>query len=103
MSPGLSTDFEIKLADMVGTTSVDRKYKILPELEQTQVPILCLFGEDEELEIKAYSKESAMIVVKILSGGHRYNYETQNLVNLILQNIDPKKKDNSFSQRRFNK
>ena len=89
MSPGLSTDFEIKIADMIGGSQVERKYKILPELDRTTIPIICLFGEDEELEIKAYLKESENIQVKIMSGGHRYNFDTEKLAQLIIQNIDP--------------
>ena len=93
MSPGLSTDFEVKLMDLLGGPEVSRKYKILPELDQTTVPILCIFGEDEELEIKEYLKESGKITVKVLDGGHRYNFETQTLVDLIIDKIDPVRKN----------
>lgn len=88
MSPGLSTDFEVKIADLMGRAPVERKYKILTELDKTGIPILCLFGEDEALEIKAYLKESEKISVKVLSGGHRYDFDTATLVKLILEKIN---------------
>lgn len=89
MSPGLSTDFEVKLMDLLGAPEADRKYKILPELKQTSVPILCLFGNDEELRIKEYLKESEKITVEILPGGHRFDFDTKKLVTQIIDKIDP--------------
>lgn len=91
MSPGLSTDFEVKLADLIGQNKTDRKYAIIPELEKSTIKILCLFGEDEQLEIKQYLKESGNISVQLMPGGHRYDFDTSTLSRLIINTIDIEK------------
>ena len=89
ISPGISTDLEVRLTDLIGMPETDGKYKILPELDKTTVPVLCLIGEDEELEIKEYLKETGKISLKTLPGGHRFNYNTERLAQLIIHAIDP--------------
>jgi type IV secretory pathway VirJ component len=86
ISPSLSTDFEVKISDLlVSFDDPDRKYKIVPELYKSSIPILCLFGKEEDLKIKNQLKKTDKINVIHLPGSHRYSNNTDNLCKIILK------------------
>jgi type IV secretory pathway VirJ component len=84
ISPSASTDFEIKLSDMVGETeNVTRKYKVEPEIANNKLQLICTFGDSEQLILKSKLKNTKNITTRILPGDHRYN----NNFNLLLKTI----------------
>ena len=50
ISASASTDFVVKLSDLIiGSDSKDRKYDVAAELKKSVLPVLCIFGVDEDL------------------------------------------------------
>ncbi len=87
LSPSYSSDFEVKLSDLIGNGSkVERKYNVQNELTKSTIPILCIFGEEEELYLKKNLEKSSKIKIKNIPGSHRYDNDIELLVNLILEN-----------------
>lgn len=88
LQPSSSTDFEIKLAELYGSSDhEDRKYSILRELNQMKSPaVLCLFSVEEKglLKTKLQNKH---IAVEVLPGDHRFNYNYPLLINRITEFI----------------
>lgn len=86
--PYASTDFEIKLMDMLGNNSVMRKYNITDELNAIHDhQILCLFPEDEEDSIKD-NLHNKNIKIKVLPGKHRFDNDYSGVVDAIVEGID---------------
>lgn len=84
MSPSLSSDFEIKLSDMVdGAEKDSRKYKVEPEIKGTELTTVCIFGEDEELLLKRKLINSKNILIHKLPGNHQYKNNYSLLVKII--------------------
>lgn len=87
LSPGYSSDFEVKLSDLMGnSTKVERKYNVQDALLKSTIPILCIFGEDEELYLKQSLEKSSKLKIKNIPGSHRYDNNVELLVTLILEN-----------------
>ncbi len=86
--PYASTDFEIKIMDMMGNNSVERKYNIPDELNAIHDhKILCLFPEDEEDTIKN-SLHNKNIKIKVLPGEHRFDNDYTALVKTVFDEIN---------------
>ena len=84
ISPSASTDFVIRLSDLVGETeNLSRKYKVKPEIDQIGLPVVCTFGKDETKVLKSGLKIKKGITVVELPGDHRYNYDFALLVKTI--------------------
>jgi len=84
LNPSSTTDFEIKLMDMLGKNPENRKYNTLSELISIQhMPIICLISEDEfeELSGKIQNKE---LKIQTLPGDHRFNRDVGLIVNTIV-------------------
>lgn len=74
ISPSASSDFVIRLSDMVGESeNINRKYKVKPEIEKTDLPVVCIFGKDEELVLKTSLRKNKNLTIHELPGDHRYN------------------------------
>lgn len=74
ISPSASTDFVVKLSDMIGEgDNANRKYKVKTEIEKTELPVICIFGNDEELILKSSLKKNKNLTIQKLPGDHRYN------------------------------
>lgn len=85
LSPSASTDFVIKLSDLIGGADTpDRTYKVGIAVNKTTLPMLCIFGKDEDLILKRELQAGKMIHIEILPGSHRYNQGSANLVQHIL-------------------
>lgn len=86
ISPSVSTDFEIRLSDMVGEKeNVNRKYKVETEIAKNKLPLICIFGEKEELILKSTLKNNKNITTHLLPGDHRYDNNFDLLIKTIVK------------------
>lgn len=84
LSPSISTDFVINLKDLIGDSrNTKRKYKIGPELADSNFPIICIFGMDEDLKLKNTPVKSKWLKIHKLPGNHHYKENTALLVQKI--------------------
>ena len=84
ISPSASTDFVIRLADLVGDSeNMDRKYKVKPEIEQIRLPVVCTFGLEETKILKNALSGNNILTIKVLPGDHRYNNDFALLSKMI--------------------
>lgn len=84
LSPSASTDFIIKISDLLGwNDNVNGKYKVLPEIESSQLPVVCILGESEKLLLKNYLNPGNNLSVHEIPGGHRFNDNFNGLVQII--------------------
>lgn len=85
LSPSYSSDFEVKLADLIGSsTRVERKYNVQEVLTNCTMPVMCIFGEDEDLYLKESLIKSGKVKVREIPGSHRYDNNVELLTKLIL-------------------
>ena len=87
MSPSHSTDFEVRLSDLIGSTKGERKYNVQEALLKSHVPVLCVFGQEEDLYLKENLGGNKKIRIKHIPGSHRYDNDTALLTGLIMENI----------------
>ena len=84
ISPSASSDFVIRLSDMIGESeNVNRKYKVKPEIEKVDLPVVCIFGKDEELMLKTNLRQNKNLTIYELPGDHRYNDNYTALIKMI--------------------
>ncbi len=84
ISPSASSDFVIRLSDMIGNSeNVNRKFKVKPEIDKTDLPVICIFGKDEELVLKTSLRESKNLHIYELPGDHRYKDDFSALSKMI--------------------
>ena len=84
LSPSLSTDFVINLSDLIGDSKHrKRKYKLGPELNETTLPIVCIFGAKEDLNLKNILLKRESLTIREIPGSHHYKYNTALLVKMI--------------------
>jgi type IV secretory pathway VirJ component len=84
MSPSTSTGFEVKLSELLSDTeSLDRKYKVQPEIERSQIPVICVFGKEEKLLLKSALKNKDKVVLYEIPGDHQYNQDFNKLMAII--------------------
>jgi len=83
LNPSISTDYEIKLMDMLGKNSDNRKYDIVAEINHIDTArVICLMSAEEET-IHAGMIQNKLILTRTLPGDHRFN----NNYELIIRNI----------------
>jgi type IV secretory pathway VirJ component len=88
LSPGASTDFAIRLIDMVGLGKASVwKYKTGPELNKIAVPVLCVFGDDEDMAFKTNLKESEYIHKITIPGSHHYNSDIGEVSQIVVRGL----------------
>lgn len=84
ISPSASSDFVIRLSDMIGESeNINRKYKVKPEIEKTDLPVICVFGKDEVLTLKTSLRKNKNLTIHELPGDHRYNDDFTALSKMI--------------------
>ena len=84
LSPSASTDFEVRLSDLLATTDdAERKYKVGGEIEKNKLPMACIFGQDENLLLKKSLAENDSLKIYQLPGGHHYNDNFPLLMEII--------------------
>ena len=84
LHPSTSTDFEVKVLDMISMTSTVRKYDVVAEIQKSPCPTLCLIPQDGQTI--PYTNGS-LIKVKKLPGNHRFD-NIDKLTTSILSFID---------------
>ena len=84
LSPSASTDFVINLKDLIGDSrNTKRKYKVGPELNKTSLPIVCIFGIEEDLKLKNTLLKKESLTIHELPGRHHYKNNTALLIKTI--------------------
>jgi len=84
ISPSANSDFVIRLSDRIGDNeNVNRKFKVKPEIERTVLPVICIFGKDEELMLKTTLLKNKNLHICELPGIHRYNGDFYTLSKMI--------------------
>ena len=84
ISPSASSDFVIRLSDMIGENeNLDREFKVMPEIGKTDLPVICIFGNDEKLILKTILPKKKNLIIYELPGDHRYNNDFKAISKLI--------------------
>ena len=82
--PSASSDFVIRLSDRIrDNENVNRKFKVKPEIEKSDLPVICIFGKDEELMLKTTLLKNKNLHIFELPGIHRYNGDFYTLSKMI--------------------
>jgi type IV secretory pathway VirJ component len=87
LSPASSTDFAIHLSDMLSSADVNRKYNVSTALTRSAVPVVCVFGQDEQVQLKKNFPENELVKMKIIDGSHRFNNDVKGLRQVIAEII----------------
>ncbi|HWW41236.1 alpha/beta fold hydrolase [Pedobacter sp.] len=86
LSPGFSTGFVTKISNMLGFGGTDKdKYKVLPELKRSPVPVYCIFGKQEGSDFYEAIKPVEKIHKILVPGSHRYDDDVSQLAKFIVQ------------------
>jgi type IV secretory pathway VirJ component len=90
LSPDLTADFEIHVADMLSLGISKEKYDVLKETERiTRIQPVCIFGAEEESLIRdTFGKSTCKLLV--LPGSHHFNDDFQKLTESICSNMPQK-------------
>ncbi|MCX6236762.1 MAG: hypothetical protein NTY07_04230 [Bacteroidia bacterium] len=84
LSPSASTDFVIRLSDMISESeNVNRKYKVGPEIEKTDLPVVCIFGKDEVMSLKSSLRKNKNLTINELPGDHQYEKNLALLLKMV--------------------
>lgn len=74
LSPSASTDFIIRISDMIGKSeNGSRRYKVGPEIEKTDLPVICIFGKEEEMILRSALRKKVNLNIYEVPGDHQYN------------------------------
>ncbi len=85
LSPSANTDFVIRISDLLGIGYDESgKFKVQPEIEKSQLPIICIFGKKESLLLKTTLKNLSKVSIYELPGGHDYDDNSIRLVEIII-------------------
>ena len=77
LSPSSSTDFVIKLTDMMGFGNKEAKYKTLPEVNKINSQLCFIFGANEDLAMyNAIPSKKNISKIKI-PGSHKFDNDIQ--------------------------
>jgi type IV secretory pathway VirJ component len=88
LSPGLSTGYVVKLKNLINFGSTNKeKYKVYPELLNSEKPVWCIFGKDEESDLSPVLKISDKLHKIIIPGSHRYDDNIPIVTKAILKGL----------------
>ncbi|MBB5634797.1 type IV secretory pathway VirJ component [Pedobacter cryoconitis] len=88
LSPGFSTGYVVKLKNLLNFGSTDKeKYKVNPELVKSVIPVLCIFGKDEDSEFYKAIKPTDKIHKVIIPGSHRFDDDIPQVVRAIIKGL----------------
>ena len=85
LSPFLSSDFKVRLADLIGAGDDNRTYKVKDEVEKINIPIYCFYGETENPKPLA-DITMKNFFVKLLPGDHHYRNSYTQIVSSMRKN-----------------
>ncbi|MBD3748686.1 MAG: hypothetical protein IE931_04245 [Sphingobacteriales bacterium] len=85
ISPGYSTDYEVKLMDMMrnNVPTTGGKYQVYPELVKANKRVLCIFGSEENSDFYSGLKETSQIRKVLVAGSHHYEGDMKLLFHAI--------------------
>lgn len=85
-SPGLSTDFEIHISQMLSEHH-QWEYNVVNEMEAMKpIKLLCFFGDEEhEFPVNIIPKHGWQLIY--LKGGHHYEKNTDNIAKIVLDRL----------------
>ena len=83
LSPSSSTDFVIKLTDMMGFGNKEAKYKTLPEVTKLNSQLLFIFGKDEDASMYNVIPEKKNITKTKIPGSHKFDSDIQKVSSTI--------------------
>lgn len=87
LSPDVSADFEIHIADLLNLGSEDDQYHVIAEFKKIKgVPAICCFGTEESEKTRNAFRENG-IRVSLLPGNHHFNDNFSAITNMILQEV----------------
>ena len=84
LSPSLATDFTVKFSDLLGMENNKGAYQTLPEVNKITIPVLCIFGDEEEKVFYNAIASKKNIRRILLPGSHKFNNDISKVVNTIL-------------------
>lgn len=87
LSPFATTDFQIHLADLLGSTSDNYNYSVVKEIQKVKIPVFCFYGDNEDQGISPL--KTSNFELKILKGDHQYELDE---IPKILETIPSPKK-----------
>lgn len=87
LSPSSSTDFEVRVSDLIGFGSKTARYKTLPELYKHTSPTLCIFGHDEDSDFYKLLKDRKNLNKTLIPGSHKYDSDIHKVIAEILTGI----------------
>lgn len=83
-SPSETTDYVIKIADMLSITSKKRKYDVVGEISSHGRKVVCILGGDKEMYQKLSNTKAKTFQ---FSGGHNFNNDFDNVVRELRKSI----------------
>ena len=85
-SPGLSTDFEIHISQMLSEHH-QWKYSVVSEIRRMRpIRMLCVFGtEEHEFPVQVLQQRHASVVY--LEGGHHYENNHDDVASIVLEHM----------------
>jgi len=91
LSPGLETDYEIHISEWVGFNEIEAGELILPEVRKLQMPILCLYGEDEKPEtlcaVQSDNVKQSNLKSVVFPGDHHFDGDYDKVAKVFLDFI----------------
>jgi type IV secretory pathway VirJ component len=84
LSPSLATDFSIKFSDLLGIENNKGAYQTLPEINKINIPVLCIFGDEEDKAFYNAIASKKNIRRILLPGSHKFNNDVSMVVNILL-------------------
>lgn len=79
LSPYLSSDFKVRLTDLIGQGDDNRIYKVKDEVEKVTIPIYCFYGETETPKPLA-DLMMMNFFVNLLPGDHHYLHSYRQII-----------------------
>ncbi len=87
LSPDLKADFEIHLGDMLGFGNKKDTYDVLSQMiKMKRFNPVCIFGEDEPLEVRSKFMESGIKIITV-PGNHHYNSDAIKITGVIADEV----------------
>lgn len=72
-SPFATSDFKVRTVDLLNLGGDDKPYKVIPEVEKINIPILCYYGENEDPKaLKDLALKNFKLI--LLPGNHSYEF-----------------------------
>lgn len=87
LSPDVTADFEIHIADMLSIGSSNDKYDVISEMKKIKsLKLLCVFGTEEDSDIKDKFVRNGLKVTTI-PGTHHFNDDYSAISSVLLKEI----------------